>query len=873
MMLTRIGLVAERGTRSFWPVWTILLAAMVPLMMGWHERVPLELFWTVSVVTVLALGYTLWRGIRSFRWPSRADAAARVDEAMPGRPLTALADAQAVGAADAASQGLWRVHVERMLDRSRQARAVQPDLRVSKRDPYGLRYMALIAFVAALLFGSLLRIGTVGEMTPGAGDRVLATGPVWEGWVEPPAYTGKPTLYLNDIPAGPLRVPEGSSVTLRLYGEVGELTVTESVSGAAPDVSAEESAEAAVPEEAAPEQGFDVARSGRIAVEGEGGTEWEVTVIPDQAPHLSLVGPPETEASGEMALPFEASDDYAVVSGRATIELDREAIDRTLGLAAEPDERDPILVDLPMPFAGDRADFEEALIDDFSQHPWANLPVTVTLEASDALEQTGQSAPEGMLLPGRRFFEPVARAVIEQRRDLLWSRDNAQRVADLLKAIAYRPEDGLIRSETSYLRLRVITRRLDNMARFGIDEEGQTEIAEALWELALQLEEGTLADARERLRRAQERLAEAMRNGASDEEIAELMQELREAVDDYTRMLAEQNQQQGDQTDQPQTGENESFEFSQDELQALMDRIQELMEEGRMAEAQQLMEQLNQLMENMQVTQGEGGQGQQSPGQQSMQDLSETLRDQQGLSDEAFRELQRQFGQDQGGQPGQQNQPGQPGQQGQQFGQNSPGQPGQQQPGEGQPGQGQPGQQQAQPGQGQGQGSEQSLADRQEALRRELERQRQNLPNLGGDAADGARESIERAERAMEGAEDALREGDSAEALDRQAEAMDALREGIRDLGRAMAENGQEQQPGQGQAQGEANGRVEPRQRDPLGRQLGESGQFGTEENLLQGEDVYRRAEELLEELRRRSSEQGRPQEELDYLRRLLDRF
>jgi hypothetical protein len=41
----------------------------------------------------------------------------------------------------------------------------------------------------------------------------------------------------------------------------------------------------------------------------------------------------------------------------------------------------------------------------------------------------------------------------------------------------------------------------------------------------------------------------------------------------------------------------------------------------------------------------------------------------------------------------------------------------------------------------------------------------------------------------------------------------------------------------------------------------------------LQGEDVYRRARELLDEIRKRSGEGARPDAELDYLRRLLDRF
>ncbi|MDF1873706.1 DUF4175 family protein, partial [Vannielia sp.] len=53
----------------------------------------------------------------------------------------------------------------------------------------------------------------------------------------------------------------------------------------------------------------------------------------------------------------------------------------------------------------------------------------------------------------------------------------------------------------------------------------------------------------------------------------------------------------------------------------------------------------------------------------------------------------------------------------------------------------------------------------------------------------------------------------------------------------------------------------------------GDTGPLGTEEHMLEGEDVYRRARDLLDEIRKRSSEQGRPDVELEYLRRLLDRF
>ena len=42
-------------------------------------------------------------------------------------------------------------------------------------------------------------------------------------------------------------------------------------------------------------------------------------------------------------------------------------------------------------------------------------------------------------LPGRRFFDPMAAAVIELRRDLLWSRENAARSLQLMRAISHRP--------------------------------------------------------------------------------------------------------------------------------------------------------------------------------------------------------------------------------------------------------------------------------------------------------------------------------------------------------------------------------------------------------------------------------------------------
>ena len=845
LRLTFAGLLAERITRAFWPLWTVVLLGLAALMLGLQDVLPLEVVWALGVLAILSAGGALVLGIMRFRWPSHVETVERLDRTLPGRPIAAISDTQAIGAGDSASEEVWKAHLARMAERLKSARAPEPDLRLSRRDPYALRYVALLAFTVALLFGSFLRVASVADVTPRGGD-ALAAGPAWEGWIEPPLYTGQPSLYLNDIDRPEFAVPTGSRVTIRFYGEVGALSLHETVSNRTEDV----------PPATDPGQSFEIEQSGVIRIDGTGGREWAIDAVEDMPPEIEFEGPIAQGQGGRMEAPFAARDDHGVTGGRIEISLDLPEVERRYGLTVDPEPRETIVLDLPMTISGDRRDFSETAIGEFSKHPWANLPISAELFALDAAGQESLSAPQSAILPGRRFFDPLAKAVIEQRRDLLWNRSNAPRVAQVLRAVSYRPED-IFRSETVYLKLRYAVRRLETRVSIDrLDDEIVEELADVLWDLAVEIEEGDLGDALARLQRAQDRLAEAIENGATDEEIAELMQELREAMQDYMRQLAEQ---QGDQENQQLSENQQMQEMTSQDLQDMLDRLQELMEQGRMAEAQELLDQLRQMMENMQIARGQ--QGQQSPGEQAMEGLAETLRQQQGLSDEAFRDLQEQFNPDAQAGQSQQNQ-GRSGDQGQGQ-QHSEGQ------GEGQQGQQGEGQQ---PGQQQGgQGGQQSLADRQRALRQELNRQTQNLPGAGTPEGDAARESLGRAGEAMDDAEEALRDEDFAGALDSQSEAMEALREGMRDLADQMAQQQQNQQGGQ---QGDALGRNNPDgTRDPLGRDVGENGRVGTDENLLQGEDVYRRARELLDEIRRRSGEQERPTEELDYLQRLLERF
>ena len=190
---TRLGMVAARITKSFWPLWSILISALGAIMLGFPWEMPLEAAWALVVLAALSALAALVLGVRRFRWPRRVEAEARLDETLPGRPLAALQDTLSLGAADGATQAIWRAHRTRMAEKANSAQPVRPSLRVARRDPYALRYVALLVLTLGLLFGSVLRVGETGGLAPGSAQAAL--GPAWEGWVEPPRYTGLPTIY------------------------------------------------------------------------------------------------------------------------------------------------------------------------------------------------------------------------------------------------------------------------------------------------------------------------------------------------------------------------------------------------------------------------------------------------------------------------------------------------------------------------------------------------------------------------------------------------------------------------------------------------------------------------------------------------------
>jgi Domain of unknown function (DUF4175) len=131
-------------------------------------------------------------------------------------------------------------------------------------------------------------------------------------------------------------------------------------------------------------------------------------------------------------------------------------------------------------------------------------------------------------------------------------------------------------------------------------------------------------------------------------------------------------------------------------------------------------------------------------------------------------------------------------------------------------------------------------------------------------------DQLGRAGEAMGQAEGSLGEGNPDSAVDSQGRALDALRKGAQSLAQAM----QQQQMGQGPGQTGRPGRLGQSRAegdtDPLGRPL-RGRDYGDDTTVrVPGEIDVQRARRIIEELRKRFGDMGRPQEELDYIERLL---
>jgi uncharacterized protein (TIGR02302 family) len=757
-----------------------------------------------------------------FRWPSREQALLRLDRGsgVPHRPATTLTDTLATH--DPVSMALWQAQRERVLAQIKRIRAGLPSPRLPIHDPWALR-----ALVGVMLFAAFIAAGDERLMRIAAAfdwNGVLSPANIRvDAWVNPPVYTARPPIILSSAnkeattpQSWPMPVPTGSTLIVRSSG--GTLDVV--ASGGIAEVTATEQAP-----QGTNEKHFAIAGEGTVHVRAPSGQpQWSFTAIPDRAPTISLAKDPERQARGALQLAYKIEDDYGVTEARARFTAHPNAAEQ--GAQTARPLFDPPQFALVLPNARTRNGIGQT-VKDLSEDPHAGADVTLTLTAKDEAGNEGKSEPLNMKLPERLFTKPLARALVEQRRILALDANKSSSVYDALDALMIAPEMFMAGETGHYLGLYNVTRELE-AAR---TDDALREVVAGLWALAVSIEDGNITDVDKALRAAQDALKEALERGASDEEIKKLTQDLRQALDNYMRQLAEQLRNNPQQLARPLDPNTRILR--QQDLNNMIERMERLSRSGDKEAAKQLLEQLQEMLENLQMAQP--GQYGDSDMEQSLNELGDMIRKQQQLRDRTFKQ-----GQDsrrdrlRGKQGGDQNM-------------------------------------------GDLQQDQQSLRDRLKQLQDQLAKrglgqaQRGQKGDNGDQGEQGEQDDngdpLGDADSAMGDAGSRLGEGNADAAVDSQGRALEALRKGAQNLADAM----QQGEDGQGDGPGERMGRQQGNgnQTDPLGRPM-RSHDYDELSKMIPGEIDVQRVRRILEELRRRLGDPTRSQTELDYIERLL---
>lgn len=778
--------------------------------------------------------------------PLRADGLRRLDRtsALPHRPATAVSDRMATRTADEVATALWRAHLERTLKIARDLKAGLPAPRLALRDPAAIRALTALLLVATFFGASGERWKRVGAAFDWTGVVRAANFRV-DAWVTPPPYTGRAPIIMPGIRPGEqpqnassFLVPVNSVLVVRATGVPNFKIAT---SGGLTDAGQQS---APTGSQTAPagsdERRFTIEERGTVTLSGIGRDfVWAFNAIPDRPPTISLAKEPDTQQRGSLQLSYQLEDDYGVSEAQATFAPKIASKTVTRPLFEGPN------FPLVLPQARTRNGVGQTT-KDLTEHPFAGLDVTMTLIARDEAGNEGRAQPHNLRLPERLFTKPMAKALIEQRRNLALDANARPLVLTVLDALTIAPEK-FMPEKGLYLNLRSLHQHLTRAK----SDEHLREVVARMWTMALAIEDGNLSDVEAALRAAQEALRQALERGAGDEELKRLMDELRATLDKFMQALAEQLKNNPQQLSRPL--DRNARVLTPQDLKNMLDRLEKMARSGAKDAAKQMLQDLQAMLDNLQMARPGDQDGDMDDDMSALDELSDMIQKQQQLRDKTFKQ-----GQDQ------------------QRNQRQRGQRGQNQPGQDQEGQDQDGNEL-----GDLQKNQQALREQLKKLLDEL-RKRGQLGQQGQPGQPGQQgqqrgqgqqpgDALGQAEGDMGDAGQALGQGNSGDAVDSQGRALDNMRRGAQGLAQQM-------QQGQGQGPGERMGRMGPpgraqQETDPLGRPL-RGREYGDDTSVkVPGEIDVQRARRILEELRRRFADPLRPQLELDYIERLLRGF
>ncbi len=830
--LTALVLFAENCGKGLWRIasWVALFAGL------WLMQAPLILGNTAailfSITFFLGLAYFIRKDIKLVHKPTleEIDRRLEIESDLHHRPLSAIED-RLVNPKKAPTRELWRQNQDDAVVTLKGLRVPVPQPLLSGSDTMAFRSLAaLFLLVGLVAAGPQWQDRLVYGIFPVSfGQPEQKVTPVTL-WITPPEYTALAQMILQGKGKHEetIKVPEGSILKIRVNDGI---TQPHLLMG-----------ETEIPLEKLGDKSWGVETAimpgDKLVLKQWPFTKADISYeyIIDRPPTITMSDAPEELAKGEMKMALKVQDDYGVTDLTMRMDLDASSEDKPLG---SPYEETRAVMSPP----ATEIDFTPVF--DLSWHPWAGMPVVIEVEGTDHPGQKSDVIPLHVTLPERSFSHPVARKLIDFRKRLIWTPDEAASnisydLEDLLNEYPQFQGDLVV-----FLAIRSAASRL----AYEPTRKDIVAVIELLWDTALRIEEGNLPLAARDLRDAQRNLEQVLRNpNASDEEIAKAMQELREAMAEYFQEMYKELQkrmaQNGEQMQIPPEMLQQMIQPQ--DMASFLDKLQAEALSGDKDAARELLSQLQQFMDMLNPSMDMAMPPQMEFMMEGINEMQELIEEQQALLDQTQQQLDRvegknkqaypdfmPFDQEDIGRLGLDNMPPPP-----------------------------------QPNTGNNQQNKPKIDTQQNQIEQDALRYILGQLMLETDEQLGEiPENMQNAEQEMRGSAQKLGENNPALSIPHQEKAIEYLQQAMQDMAQKMQQMMQQMTMlsfgGAGQM-------------DPLGRPMQEGdnpGLFPGSQVKIPDEAERKRVQEILKILRQRSGEISRPDYELEYYRRLMKQF
>ena len=823
--LARVVLVLEALISAFWQssIWIALFLAFwlldIPGFFGTYGR---EAFLVVFLAGFVGL---MVRNYRNYQTPSVQQTHRRLeqDNNLQHRPISVLNDNLA-NPDKSETVSLWEAGKTKAIRAIQGLKPALPRSVLPHKDPYAMRMGVVLLLIAGFVVAGptwpqRIQAGLFpfGVAIPGYEmDGVTLT-------ITPPDYTRKQIVAVKGISKDEiLSIPFGSELKAQVHGGFG-----------LPSLWIGERKEELIK--------IDKSNYGIITKITEGDIlaikqlgiarlKWPYEIIPDTPPTLSVADDYNVTEYSTLRFAFTMHDDYGVRDLHMRMTLDPVVEESPLG---DPYEETRAVMSPPG---------EELAINptyDLTSHVWAGLPAVLTFTAMDDIGQASSSEIK-LVLPERQFQHPVAQKLIEHRKTLAWNyQADPQDIMDSLIDILNHP-DGYDGDVLVFLALRTAASRLYYSPA---QEDTARALIDLFWKVAIHLEDGDINLAREQLLQAQRELEEALSNpDTTNEEKARLVENLRQALAEYFRELGREMQKQmAEGTETPLLSPDMLNQMIQPEdLARFFDQLESESLSGDPDKARELLSQLSRLMDMLDPSMQMSMPLDMHKMTEGVSELQKLVRRQEELLDQTRQQsdlMDKSYD----------------------YGDLLPDDPNSTVPMDNMP----PAPQSTQKGEKKSQVNTALNQTEQDALRYILGQLMLEADRFIGEIPD----NMGLAEREMLSSSDALGENRPDFSVPHQERAIEHLREAMQDLSQQMMARMREMT---GMSLGQA-------QTDPLGRRTGQDGDgnnwFHGSEVEIPDEAERKKVEEILKFLRKRSGEFNRPDEELDYYRRLLKQF